>query len=342
MRKAIITVIYILAIYEMIGAQSGAITDCKKMTSCKRSTGGNGNCSIHYAYDRCSGGSTGVFAACFECEEDTCSCNCQGTAPNYEGYAMSWENCEGVIQFETKSCLGCPPPPTPTPESQCTELGMPCSGGTPCCNPNENYCSPNAICEDCPGQLTDGLCTQTPIVIDVLGNGFNLTNVASGVAFDLNADGAAEHLSWTSSGSDDGWLTLDRNGNGTIDDGTELFGEFTPQPDPAAGERKNGFIALAEFDKPANGGNSDGILGAADSVFTSLRLWQDVNHNGISEASELKTLSALGLVTIELNYKLSKKSDEHGNQFRYRAKLKDAHGAQAGRWAWDVFLVTTQ
>ncbi len=85
MRKAIIIVFYILASFLMIGAQSGAITNCKKMTDCERRIGGNGNCSIHYGYERCTGGFTGVAAACFECEEDTCSCNCQGTAPNFEG-----------------------------------------------------------------------------------------------------------------------------------------------------------------------------------------------------------------------------------------------------------------
>lgn len=179
----------------------------------------------------------------------------------------------------------------------------------------------------------------TPILVDISGNGFNLTKAADGVTFNADNKGGKEKLAWTSSHSDDAWLVLDRNSNGTIDDGTELFGNVADQPEPPADQKKNGFIALAEYDKVSKGGNGDGQIDRNDAVFSDLRLWQDTNHDGVSESTELHTLPSLNVATFELDYKTAKKTDGNGNQFSFRAKIKNSQGQQLGRWAWDVYLV---
>lgn len=164
----------------------------------------------------------------------------------------------------------------------------------------------------------DGETNRSPIVIDIAGNGFRLNDTGIDI------------------GSDDALLALDRNGNGTIDSEAELFGNFTPQPDPPDGSTRNGFLALAEYDKSAKGGYQDSVIDRNDAVFASLRLWQDTNHNGISESWELHTFPDLNLESISLDFRESSRTDQYGNQFRYRARVKDTRNATVGRWAWDV------
>jgi Ribonuclease G/E len=118
-----------------------------------------------------------------------------------------------------------------------------------------------------------------------------------------------------------------------------LFGNFTPQGERPVGQERNGFLALAEYDKFSNGGNGDGVITKADAIFSSLLLWRDENHNGISEAAELSSLRTMQVATLELDFKASKYTDQYGNAFRYRAKVKDTRGAPVGRWMWDVFLL---
>lgn len=196
------------------------------------------------------------------------------------------------------------------------------------------------------GDNTD-LTNCSPIIIDTEGEGFHLTSAENGVTFDIRGDGHPMRISWTAPGYNNAFLALDRDGSGTITSGKELFGNFTAQPQSA---NPNGFLALAEFDKPENGGNSDGVIDEQDAVFSKLVLWIDDDHDGISQPSELHKLSEFGIHSLSFSYFESQKADEFGNQFRYKARVNprkedrdsrdETVAGEVGRWAYDVFFVT--
>ena len=170
------------------------------------------------------------------------------------------------------------------------------------------------------------------------GKGFHLTNALNGVRFDISGTNDPVQIAWTAVGSDNAFLALPGS-DGLVHSGKELFGNFTPQP-PSA--NPNGFLALAVYDQPENGGNGDGIIDARDKIFSSLRLWIDVNHDGICQPDELHTLPSLGVYSISLDFYLSKRRDQYGNQFRYRSEVNpdDPDASHAGRTAYDVYLLT--
>jgi hypothetical protein len=176
----------------------------------------------------------------------------------------------------------------------------------------------------------------SPIIIDIDGGGIQLTSWQNGVSFDVGADGITEQTGWTAQFSTNCFLALDRNGNGKIDNGAELFGNGTPQP---ASDAPNGYEALAVFDDLVNGGNGDYAITNSDSVFANLRLWCDTNHDGASSANELFTLSQKGVQVISLDYRALTFVDSFENAYHYKSwALVNA----VKRNTYDIFFKSAQ
>ncbi|HEY5712622.1 MAG TPA: calcium-binding protein, partial [Allosphingosinicella sp.] len=124
-----------------------------------------------------------------------------------------------------------------------------------------------------------------PLVMDLGGDGVHLVSLdSSNVHFDLDSDGFAEAVGWVTAG--DGLLALDLNHNGSIDNGSELIGNGLV----------DGFSILATFDT-----NNDGVINSSDAVFSDLRVWQDLNQDGISQTAELSSLSSRGVISMAIS-----------------------------------------
>ncbi|MEW6036671.1 MAG: hypothetical protein AB1648_00180 [Pseudomonadota bacterium] len=134
---------------------------------------------------------------------------------------------------------------------------------------------------------------RDPLVLDLDGDGIETvgTDPNRPILFDHDADGMKTGSGWIQ--GDDAFLVLDRNGNGLIDSGRELFGDSTLKSNGQLA--RDGFDALADLDA-----NHDGVLNAADAAFANLRLWRDLNQDGNSQGNELFTLNQLGIAGINV------------------------------------------
>jgi hypothetical protein len=137
---------------------------------------------------------------------------------------------------------------------------------------------------------------------------YTLTSAAKGVAFDVDSDGDLDQVAWTEAGTDVAFLAFDRDGDGRVSSGRELFGDRTV---PGARNGVSALTDLAAQPEPLS------TLHSGIPLFESLRLWTDANHNGVSEADELQP-AADELAAIGLGYTPHRRLDRHGNQSRLR------------------------
>ncbi len=149
-----------------------------------------------------------------------------------------------------------------------------------------------------------GWIRRDPLAIDLDGDGIETVGIAGGVLFDHDGDGIKTGTGWVK--SDDALVVLDRNGNGLIDTGNELFGvDYVKSNGQKA---LNGFDALADLD-----GNGDHLFNASDAQYANVKIWRDMNQDGISQANELQSLSAAGITAINLTAHSATKNLGNGN-----------------------------
>ncbi|OGK09409.1 MAG: hypothetical protein A2W80_15025, partial [Candidatus Riflebacteria bacterium GWC2_50_8] len=142
-----------------------------------------------------------------------------------------------------------------------------------------------------------GIKKVDPLVLDLSGEGINLTEAGKGAIFDVTADGKLDSTAWVRGNT--AMLVYDRNGNGVIDNGKELFGDQNGAD--------NGFAELAKYDS-----NADKKINFLDPVFKALKLYRDLNGDGKIEKKELQTLPELGIKALNLNF-MRTNADINGN-----------------------------
>jgi hypothetical protein len=167
----------------------------------------------------------------------------------------------------------------------------------------------------------------SPIVIDTRRDGIDLGPAGRGVSFDVNADGFPDLVQWLRPRGDEAFLALDRNRNGLVDDGSELFGVGTPLLE--GGTAANGFIGLAQYDQPLLGGNDDGVISRADAIWPELSLWLDANADGVATRAEMRRPDSFGLTSFGTIPKVRRYIDAAGNSLPYWAWAGSARRERA-------------
>lgn len=202
------------------------------------------------------------------------------------------------------------------------DLDPSCGGGD--CDPfSDPFCYCDGLgCHD----------NNDPIIINLHRGPWQLTGAKNSVLFDIHAVGRKQKIGWTAPGSTLAFLALDRNGDGIINDGSELFGNATPLPNGQ--KAANGFVALAQYDA-----NGDGVIDSKDPVWQSLLLWVDGNHDGVCQPNELMPISRSQITSISLLRHWTGRRDTSGNVFRYKGLIHFGKRVQA---FFDIFLVPVQ
>ena len=167
---------------------------------------------------------------------------------------------------------------------------------------------------DAPGSLTDNINglfnmidraanpPRDPLVLDLDGDGVETIGTDAGIVFDHDGDGLKHGTGWAN--ADDGLLVYDKNGNGIIDDGSELFGDNHRANEGTASEIRfiDGFHALKHYDLLSyHTGFNDDVIDENDAIFADLQIWRDINQDGISQVNELFSLTELGITSISLD-----------------------------------------
>jgi hypothetical protein len=201
------------------------------------------------------------------------------------------------------------------------------SYGNATCNPDEPTQTDPSLEAAC-GADSSG-CAE-PLLINLGNEPYQLTGLDDPVSFDINADGHRRTIGWTGRNGKIAFVAIDLNGNGTIDNGSELFGNASLMRSGA--RAANGFDALSEYDN-----NGDGVIDDNDPIWPSLILWTDRNHNGVSEPDELEPIAMSQVTGIYLAHHWMGRRDSSGNFFGYQGHVKVGNGL---RVFYDVFFVT--